>query len=163
MRSDLLVLASLLLSAAPLLDALAKDGVRFDNAFVTTAICAASRASILTGLYERTHRYTFGTKPITAEHVAISYPVLLRKAGYRTGFVGKFGVGVPPGGAKEMFDSFTPLDRNPYWKKQPDGTEKHLTDIEGEKTVEFINACKPNEPFCLSVSFNAPHAEDSDP
>ena len=68
-------------------------------------------------LYERTHRYTFGTKPVTAEHVAISYPVLLRKAGYRTGFVGKFGVGVPPGGAKQMFDSFTPLDRTPYWKK----------------------------------------------
>jgi arylsulfatase A-like enzyme len=147
----------------PHLDALAKDGVRFDNAFVTTAICAASRASILTGLYERTHRYTFGTKPITAEHVAISYPVLMRKAGYRTGFVGKYGVGVPPGGAKEMFDSFTPLNRTPYWKKQPDGTEKHLTDIEGEKAVEFINGCKPGEPFCLSVSFNAPHAEDNDP
>jgi arylsulfatase A-like enzyme len=62
-----------------------------------------------------------------------------------------------------MFDSFVPLDRNPYWKKQPDGTEKHLTDIEGEKAIEFINACKPDQPFCLSVSFNAPHAEDNDP
>lgn len=147
----------------PHLDALAKDGVRFENAFVTTAICAASRASILTGLHERTHRYTFGTKPITPEHVAISYPVQLRMAGYRTGFVGKFGVGVPAGAAKEMFDSFAPLDRNPYWKKQPDGTEKHLTNIEGERAVEFINARKAGEPFCLSVSFNAPHAEDNDP
>ncbi len=62
-----------------------------------------------------------------------------------------------------MFDSFTPLDRTPYWKKQPDGSEKHLTDIEGEKAIEFINAAKPGEPFCLSVSFNAPHAEDNDP
>ena len=145
------------------LDALAADGVRFKNAFVTTSICAASRASILTGLYERTHRYTFGTKPIAAEHVALSYPVLLRKAGYRTGYVGKFGIGVPPGAAKAMFDSFVPLDRTPYWKKQPDGTLKHLTDIEGEKAIEFINAAKPGEPFCLSVSFNAPHAEDNDP
>ena len=53
---------------------------RFSNMFVTTAICAASRASFLTGLHERTHRYTFGTKPITDDHVAISYPALLRKA-----------------------------------------------------------------------------------
>jgi len=163
MRWDMMGCAGNPIIKTPHLDALAKDGLRFENAFVTTAICAASRASILTGLYERTHRYTFGTKPVTAGHVAISYPVLLRKAGYRTGFVGKFGIGVPPGGAKEMFDSFTPLDRNPYWKKQPDGTEKHLTDIEGEKAIEFINAGKPDQPFCLSVSFNAPHAEDNDP
>jgi arylsulfatase A-like enzyme len=147
----------------PNLNALASDGVRFKNAFVTTSICAASRASILTGLYERTHRYTFGTKPIAREHTAISYPQLLRKAGYRTGFVGKFGVGVPPGVEKEMFASLTPLDRTPYWKKQADGTEKHLTDIEAEKAIEFIKARKPGEPFCLSVSFNAPHAEDNDP
>jgi arylsulfatase A-like enzyme len=163
MRWDAMGCAGNPIIKTPQLDGLAKDGVRFTNAFVTTSICAASRASILTGLYERTHRYTFGTKPVTAEHVAISYPLLLRKADYRTGFVGKFGVGVPPGAAKEMFDSFTVLDRNPYWKKQPDSTEKHLTDIEGEKAIEFINACKPGEPFCLSVSFNAPHAEDNDP
>ena len=163
LRWDMMGCAGNSIIKTPQLDALAKDGVRFSNAFVTTSICAASRASILTGLYERTHRYTFGTKPITAEHVAISYPVLLRKAGYHTGFVGKFGVGVPPGATKEMFDSFTLLDRTPYWKKQPDGTEKHLTDIEGEKAIEFINASKPGEPFCLSVSFNAPHAEDNDP
>ena len=163
MRWDMMGCAGNTIIQTPQLDALAKDGVRFQNAFVTTAICAASRASILTGLYERTHRYTFGTKPITAEHVEISYPALLRRAGYRTGFVGKFGVGVPPGGAKQMFDSFTPLNRTPYWKKQPDGTLKHLTDIEGEKAIEFIAASKPGEPFCLSVSFNAPHAEDNDP
>ena len=89
------------------LDAIASNGVRFKNAFVTTSICAASSASILTGLHERTHRYTFGTKPLLPEHIAISYPELLRRAGYRTGFVGKFGVGVPAGATKEMFDSFT--------------------------------------------------------
>ena len=63
----------------PHLDVLAKDGVRFKNAFVTTAICAASRASLLTGLYERTHRFTFNTRPIADEHVDLSYPALLRE------------------------------------------------------------------------------------
>ncbi|HEX8914500.1 MAG TPA: sulfatase [Humisphaera sp.] len=147
----------------PNIDRLAADGVRFNNMFVTTAICAASRASILTGLHERTHRYTFGTNPITAPHVAASYPKVLRDAGYRTGFVGKFGVGVPAGGAKEMFDSFVPLNRTPYVKTLPDGTERHLTDIETDRAVDFIKAAKPGQPWCLSVSFNAPHAEDNDP
>jgi arylsulfatase A-like enzyme len=163
MRWDMMGCAGNKVIQTPNLDALAKDGTRFRNMFVTTAICAASRASLLTGLYERTHRYTFNTRPITDEHLAISYPVLLRQAGYRTGFVGKFGVGVGKGAEKRMFDSFVPLDRTPYWKKQPDGTEKHLTDIEGEKAIAFLDTLKPGEPFCLSVSFNAPHAEDADP
>jgi len=146
----------------PHMDALAKDGVRFRNAFVTTAICAASRATILTGLYERTHRYTFGTKPISVEHAAASYPRLLKESGYRTGFVGKFGVGVATK-PQELFDSFTPTNRNPYLKKQADGTERHLTDIEADHAIEFIQSAGTDKPWCLSLSFNAPHAEDNDP
>src|SRR4051794_26822017 len=67
-RWDAMGCAGNKLIQTPNLDALARDGVRFRNMFVTTAICAASRASILTGLHERTHRYTLGTKPITNEH-----------------------------------------------------------------------------------------------
>jgi arylsulfatase A-like enzyme len=95
--------------------------------------------------------------------VAVSYPVQLRQAGYRTGFVGKFGVGAGPQGPKQMFDVFKPMNRDPYWKKQPDGTEKHLTDLEGEAAIAFLDTVQPGQPFCLSVSFNAPHAEDTDP
>src|SRR5262249_21604369 len=80
-RWDAMGCAGNKLIQTPSMDALARDGVRFRNMFVTTAICAASRASILTGLHERTHRYTFNTKPITNEHIATSYPALLKKAG----------------------------------------------------------------------------------
>ena len=55
-------------------------------------LCCQSALRSSRGSTNGTHRYTFDTKPITPEHIAISYPVLLRKAGYRTGFVGKFGV-----------------------------------------------------------------------
>ncbi len=147
----------------PNMDALAAGGVRFRNAFVTTPICAASRASLFTGLYERTHQYTFSTPPIRKAHGEISFPTQLRKAGYRTGFVGKFGVGVEEQGQKEMFDYFQPLNRTPYHKKQPDGTERYVEDIAGDKAIEFLEGCKADQPFCLSVSFNAPHAEDNDP
>ena len=146
----------------PNMDRLATDGVRFENAFVTTPICAASRASIFTGLHERTHGFTFNTPPLSPEFMDMSYPVLLRRAGYQTGFVGKFGIVVPEGGEDEMFDSYVNLHRDPYFKKI-NGKLKHLTDITGDHALEFLRSCKSGQPFCLSISFNAPHAEDRDP
>ena len=148
----------------PNMDALAHEGCRFTNAFVTTSICAASRASFLTGLYERTHRFTFGTPPLARAFTDISYPVLLRTAGYRTALFGKFGIKVPPGATSKMFDEFENLFRHPYFKKQADGSKRHLTDVLGDKAVGFLRSARSGkQPFCLSISFNAPHAEDSDP
>ena len=147
----------------PNMDRLAGEGVRFANAFVTTSICAASRASFFTGLHERTHQLTFGTPPLRSEFVAMSYPVLLREAGYRTGFVGKFGVGMGRTDRNRMFDVCRPLGRSPYLKKQPDGSLRHVTDLAGDEAIDFLRSCKRDRPFCLSVSFNAPHAEDKDP
>ena len=123
----------------PNIDRLAAEGVRFQNMFVTTSICAASRASILTGLYERTHGYTFGTPPVSEKHSLASYPALLKKAGYRTGFIGKFGVGIRQEERKQMFDLFHPIGRGPYFKKQPDGSLRHETELCGDKAIEFIN------------------------
>ena len=65
----------------PNMDRMAEDGVRFSRAFATTPICAAGRASVFTGLYERTHGYTFTKPPIRREFSDISYPALLRRAG----------------------------------------------------------------------------------
>lgn len=161
-RADLLGCAGHPILKTPTIDRLASEGVRFENAFVTTSICAASRATIFTGLWERSHKFTFGTPPIANEFIDESYPALLREAGYRTGFVGKFGVGVPQGAKERMFDYFTPLNRNPYFKREPDGSLRHLTEIVGDRGIEFLRACRKGQPFCLSISFNAAHAEDSD-
>jgi arylsulfatase A-like enzyme len=161
-RNDTLGCAGHPILKTPVVDALAARGVRFVNTFVTTSICAASRASIFTGLHERTHRFTFGTPPILKEHAAASYPALLRKAGYRTGFLGKFGVQVPAGAKEEMFDSFRPMGRGPYFKKQPDGSQRHETELACDRAIEFIRSGPRDQPFCLSVSFNAVHAEDGD-
>ena len=146
----------------PTMDRLAAEGVRFSNMFVTTSICAASRATLLTGLYERTHQFTFGTPPVAGKFSQASYPAVLRRAGYRTGFIGKFGVNIPPADREAMFDSFQPIGRNPYLKKQPDGSLRHESELAGDRAIEFINQQKGGKPFCLSISFNAAHAEDGD-
>ncbi len=148
--------------ATPNVDRLATDGVRFERAFVTTPICAASRASILTGLYERTHHFTFGTPPLAKEFCLDSYPALLKAAGYRTGFVGKLGVNLAEDSASKMFDELQILSRTPYIKRQPDGSTRHVTQITGDRAVDFLQRQAADQPFCLTVCFNAPHAEDND-
>jgi arylsulfatase A-like enzyme len=147
----------------PCIDQLAQDGVRFHNAFVTTAICAASRASILTGQYEGTHGFTFGTPPLGEAHVAVSYPALLKQAGYRTGFVGKFGVSTAKGAPARMFDVFEPIGGPPAGKPGPDGALRHRCDHTGDRALAFLAGCRADQPWCLSVSFHEPHAEDGDP
>jgi len=146
----------------PQMDTLAARGVRFDYAFVTTPICAASRASAFTGMYERTHGYTFGTPPLAQPYIDISYPRVLRNAGYQTGFVGKLGVNMVKGAEDSMFDWYENLHRTPYFK-EVDGKEKHLTDITTDAAMGFIRDSRREQPFCLSISYNAPHAEDNDP
>ncbi|MDG1491398.1 MAG: sulfatase-like hydrolase/transferase, partial [Planctomycetota bacterium] len=141
----------------PVMDGLAARGVRFENAFVTTPICAASRASILTGRREGRHGYTFGTPPMGSALAEGSFPMRLRESGYRTGFVGKWGVRFEKGVMDGAYDLFRPMGL-PYRKEG----KAHLTDRIGEAAESFV-AEGGDEPFCLMVSFWAPHAEDSHP
>jgi arylsulfatase A-like enzyme len=146
----------------PNMDRLANQGTRFQNAFVTSPICAASRASLLTGVVERTHQLTFGTPPLAEDFIDQSYPTLLREAGYQTGFIGKFGVNTEPGATERMFDAYAPLRPAPYFKEVEDGSVRHLTDITADESIEYLRAIDRTRPFSLTVSFNAPHADDGD-
>src|ERR1700680_5079039 len=78
------------LAKTPNIDALAKRGVLFRNHFVTTSICAVSRASILSGQYARRHKINDFATEFTPDAYARTYPMLLKVAGYRVGFIGKF-------------------------------------------------------------------------
>ena len=178
-RADLLGCAGNPIIQTPHLDLLAQRGVRFANAFATSPICAASRASYLTGLYECRHQFTFKTPPLRTEFTDHSYPALLKAAGYRTGFIGKFGIEShgkllvenEEATLKKMFDHFDNFEHwglfegspQGYFVEQAEGRKKHLTDITAEKAINFLRECQPDQPWCLSVSFNAPHAQDDDP
>jgi len=156
-RWDALGYAGNTVIKTPNMDELAREGLYFQNAFVTTPICAASRASLFTGLYERTHDYTFGKPNLDNQYMYESYPYLLRKAGYQTGFVGKFGVKVNEGIIDSMF-SASELTWYPYFK-EVDGKQIHLADINGNHAIDFIKSNKDHS-FCLSLSFWSPHADD---
>ncbi|MBI1372353.1 MAG: sulfatase-like hydrolase/transferase [Phycisphaera sp.] len=160
-RFDTMGCAGHPVAVTPTLDGLAKEGVRFTNMFVTTPICAASRATLFTGLVERTHGYTFGKPPISEFHAANSYPMLLKNAGYRTGFTGKYGIKDAGKMPKVAFDDFHEVGRNPYFHKV-DGKLRHEADISADNAVAFIHDNPKDKPFCLAVCFNSTHAEDSD-
>ncbi len=163
-RNDLISCAGHPIVKTPTVDKLAENGIRFTNMFVTTTICAASRASIITGLYESKHNYTFGKDPIKKEFITSSYPYLLKKSGYHTGFVGKFGVKLEEQDSilTEMFDFYRPAPMNaPHLVKQADGSMRHSAEVWGDKAIEFIDTQSSEKPFCLSISFNSVHAVDN--
>jgi len=108
----------------PHLDRLAADGTLFLNNFCSTAICMASRASIFTGLHERSHGISRFDLPLTPQAFARGYPALLRKAGYRTGFIGKYGVG-----------NTMPAAEFDYWKGFP-GQGRYFVEHNG-RTVHL--------------------------
>jgi arylsulfatase A-like enzyme len=144
----------------PNMDALANQGVLFTNAFVTTAICGASRASILTGQYERRHGI-LGFGELSDSANTNTYPMQLKKAGYRTGFIGKYGVGNPP---VDQFDYWKAMTEQPVYENIDEhGHYKHYTRICGENALDFLQTCSKEQPFCLSISFKAPHVQDGDP
>lgn len=148
----------------PHLDRLASHGTLFRNAFVTTSICAVSRASILCGQYARRHGINDFATPLTPVQWAQTYPALLRKAGYRTGFIGKFGVGkdVKPMAAEFDYWRGLPGQAGPFLDPNA-STKPHATARFGEQALEFLRGCEPSKPFCLSLSFSAPHARDGEP
>ncbi len=150
----------------PNIDRLAAEGVLFENCFVTTSICWVSRATMFTGQWYSRHGIERSNTALSDQQWANSYPALLRGAGYRTGFIGKFGVG----SAKDLELKRQTFD---FWRGLPgqagmffdedDSAHTHKTARFGNEALEFLSGCTPGKPFCLSLSFNAPHARDGQP
>jgi len=145
----------------PTLDGLAKQGVLFKNAYVTSPICAISRATLFTGEYASRHGIIDFDTDFRQDQASQAYPLLLRAAGYKTGFIGKFGVGDNPPAA--WFD---------YWKgfagqgfydaTDSSGAPIHLTKLMTQQANAFLRQQKAGKPFMLSLSFKSPHPQDED-
>ncbi len=151
----------------PNMDKLATSGVLFQNAYVTTSICCTSRASIFTGQYQGDHHIGDFKTDLSPEAVAQSYPAILKNAGYNMGFIGKFGIGTKP--PEQLFNYWVNTEAG--GKMQPtyinidkNGKSIHDTDTISNAIQKFIgDYATKKQPFCLSVSFKAPHEEDGNP
>lgn len=147
----------------PNIDALAARGTRFENAFVSHSICWVSRTTILCGLTGRSYGSASNPELARPEAVETLYSDILRDRGYRTGYFGKWHAKMPKGFRREdHFDSFEAIGRNPFYKKQADGSLRHETELIVDRGIEFIKSQPAGKPFALNMWFNACHAEDSD-
>jgi arylsulfatase A-like enzyme len=160
-RWDMMGCAGNPIIQTPNMDQLAAEGTRFTRCFANTPICCASRATIFTGLYSSTHDLERFDAPMSEEQWANSYPAQIRAAGYHTGFIGKWGLGgaLPVDG----FDYWRGFEGQGRYFPDPDHPEKHLTSIMGDQAVEFLVTRNGEKPFCLSISWKAPHVQDDDP
>jgi arylsulfatase A-like enzyme len=139
----------------PNMDRLAHEGVYFRNAFVTTPICAVSRASIMTGRYASTHGMNHFRTPLGDDVISKSYPAQLHDHGYRTGILGKWGMSTE--GTEEVFDEFNAWMTQGAYFHDSDSGKVHNAEWLAIKAGEFLASCKDGQPFCLTVCYKSPH------
>ncbi len=152
----------------PHIDALARDGAMFRNAFVTTSLCSPSRASILTGQYMHNHRVVDNND--LAPRDTIFFPQYLQRSGYDTAFIGKWHMGGGSDAPRPGFDHWVSfrgqgnyLSPGPRWTLNVDGKavpqEGYITDELTDYAVRWLDKRSTEKPFFLYLSHKAVHAQ----
>jgi N-acetylglucosamine-6-sulfatase len=148
----------------PALDRMAAQGAHVRNAFVTTSLCSPSRASILTGQYTWRHGVVDNSRMIKEE--AVFFPELLKKAGYRTAFIGKWHMGHHTDEPQPGFDRWVSFPGQGAYENQTlnvDGqrveSKGYTTDVLTDYALEFLRKQDGKAPFLLYLSHKAVHAE----
>jgi len=142
----------------PNIDRIAKEGIRFNNAFVTNALCGPSRAVILTGKYS--HINGFKDNQSTFDNRQMTFVKLLKDAGYYTSVVGKWHLVTEPAG----FDYWNILiDQGTYYNpdfiEMGDTTRKvgYTTDLITDEALKVLGRQTDAQPFCMLLHHKAPH------
>ena len=151
----------------PNLDRMAKQGAHVRNAFVTTALCSPSRASILTGQYAHRHGVVDNTSPIPSG--TVFFPQRLQKAGYQTAYVGKWHMGEDNDAPQKGFDHWVSFRGQGVYQNPTlniNGAQRQMagytTDILTEQAIEWLQQRRSkgaSEPFFLTLAHKAVHAE----
>lgn len=163
----------------PNIDSLAKNGVRFTDAYVSGPYCSPTRAGLMTGKYPQRFGHEFNILGHREEHHNAGLPLTertmadhLKAAGYNTALFGKWHLGESPHfrpmerGFEEFFGflraqhsykSPTVTNNNPlYDGNKPVAESDYLTDVLADRAAEFIKR-KRTQPFFLYLAFNAVH------
>jgi arylsulfatase A-like enzyme len=145
-------------NATPNIDRLAREGLRFDDMFVTNSICTPSRAAILTGQYAHVNGVTMFNR---FDSSRLTVATLLQQAGYFTGMIGKWHLGSDPVGFDrwEIFPGqgvyFDPVLYTAAGEKTYTG--RYATDVVTDLAIEFIEQRPKDKPFFLMLHHKAPH------
>lgn len=170
----------------PHLDALAAAGVLCTSFYATTPVCSPSRASFVSGCYASSNGVTRNDQPLSGE--VVTFAESLRRAGYATGFAGKWHLdgGAKPGWAprrKFGFEDNRYMFNRGHWKQLEDSakgprvkardekgkptysiegadSESFTTDFLTDKAIAFVHA-HADEPFCYYLSLPDPHGPDT--
>jgi arylsulfatase A-like enzyme len=157
------------------LDRLASEGVRFTNAISTYPLCCPARATLLTGKFPLSHGIVTNGPPLPEREVTIGE--VLKKAGYRTGYIGKWHLNghpgmnapecqfVPPGPGRHGFDYWAAANFchdyfNAYYYRDTDvriPIEGWEPDTQTDLAIKFIEEDHHGSPFCLFLSWGPPH------
>jgi len=150
------------INETPNIDRIAQDGVRFENCFCTNSICTPSRATILAGTYNHVNRVT--TLSTRMDNRLLTFPKLLRQAGYQTAVIGKWHLGEGKAHQPTGFDYWNVLSgqglyHDPVMIEM--GAEKtfhgYATDLITDFSLRWLNERDPARPFLLLCHHKAPH------
>jgi hypothetical protein len=148
----------------PSIDRIAKRGVHLRNAFVTTALCSPSRATILTGLYAHQHKVVDNNTPVPAG--TTFFPQYLQRAGYQTALFGKWHMGGDDGGPQPGFDHWVSFKGQGSYLPSADGLnvngnavpqKGYITDELTDYSLEWLKARDRSRPFFVYLSHKGVH------
>jgi len=149
----------------PEMDKLASEGAYMKNAFVTTSLCSPSRASILTGQYSHVHTIVDNHAPDPGH--LVYFPQYLQKAGYQTGFFGKWHMGAEHDDPRPGFDHWESFkgqgdyyapNLNINGERVQYDEETYVTDLLTEHALQWLDNRDKEKPFFMYLSHKAVHA-----
>lgn len=150
----------------PNMDKMALQGAHMKNAFVSTALCSPSRASILIGQF--THRHGVVDNQSAVPDSAVFFPEYLQKAGYETAFMGKWHMGEHHDNPRKGFDHWVSFKgQGVYYNPSlnVDGERvnytdsSYITDLLTTYAIDWLEERDQGKPFFLYLSHKAVHSE----
>ncbi|HEX5789342.1 MAG TPA: sulfatase [Woeseiaceae bacterium] len=155
----------------PHLDELAREGAFFRNAFVTTALCSPSRATILTGQYMHDHGIVDNN--VGFREGTRFFPMYLDEAGYQTAFIGKWHMGGEGDAPQPGFDHWVSFAGQGHYLPEQGGPGGTMLNVDGERVpqkgyitdeltdyaLDWLGRSERDAPFFLYLSHKAQHSE----
>jgi arylsulfatase A-like enzyme len=164
MRYDAMSCAGHAFAKTPNMDRLAREGVYCNNSFVVISLCAPSRACYQTGQYAHTHG-VIRNNGTDLRRDAVTGPKVLQKAGYQTGYFGKWHQ-APTDEPRPGYDVWVSYKGQGVYtdpvlniKGQSRKVKGYIDDLVTDEAVNWLTKERdPARPFSITLAFKSVHA-----